>query len=146
MTILSRCIPSACLLQTLGGMMAVLTDHHGHLATAHLKPGVCMQNMQPGRQRPCPPRLSFPSPQGHHHIMGALPNEWFDSSLQYLGLEQSQPNTVLHENWLIQVLTHEGLRCHAPLFCGAITSCDQIFCYNASLTQQMGHSDHSPRS
>ena len=51
--------------------------------------------------RTCNPRLSFPSPQGHYHDVDTLPNKCFDSALQYLGLEWSQSNILLHEDWLV---------------------------------------------
>ena len=77
-----------------------------------------------------PTRLSFPSPQGHHHDMGAFPNEWFDPALLYLHLEWSQSNIVFHKDWLIQVSTHQGLCCSHPLLCRAITGWARVFRYS----------------
>ena len=68
------------------------------------------------------------------------------SALQYLGLEQSQSNILLYEDQLVQVFTHGELECCSPLFHRAITSCTWVLHYSAPLAQQMGCSDHSPRS
>ena len=106
-------------------------DHHGHPATAHLEPGLCMLNVQPRRQRLQPTRLSFPSPQGRHHDMGAFPDEWFNTAFQYLGLEQSQSHIFSHEDWLVQVWTHWGLCCSSPLFHRAIPSHARVCHYSA---------------
>ena len=96
--------------------------------------------------RGCAPRLSFPSPQGCHHNMGTFPNKWFDPAHRYLGLEQSQSNILLHEDWLIQVSTHRGLGVPQPRPIGPSPATPGSSAMVPCWLNKMGCSDHSPRS
>ena len=111
-------------------------DHHRHFVTAHLEPGVCVQDMQSRGQRPCATRLGLPSPQGHHHDLWHSPNEWLTLlTLQYLSLKWSQPNILLHEDWFIYFLTSWRLRGGSPLLCSTIPSHTWIFYHSAPPAQ-----------